>query len=158
MGDWVVVIRGTGAHHNGKDYDADKMTQDFVHELKRQGHLKVEGTFNFGGCHELDKPLPEFQDFVDKCNEPFPAFENHGLKPMRDPEKNLQSTSIQWNGKNWADVLKFITEDSDMTTYYCDQDCVIQIFTDDVCSFSIRVGHWIFKRPNGHLSLHSHTD
>jgi len=80
MGDWVITIRGIGAHHNGKDYDADKIAQDFVHELKRQGHDRVEGTFNFGGCQKLNKPFPEIQELLDDIKESQPPFENHGLK------------------------------------------------------------------------------
>lgn len=55
MGDWAIVIQGTGAHHN-KDFpqDADRMTQRFVDDLVRAGHDIVSATFTNGGRTVVD--------------------------------------------------------------------------------------------------------
>lgn len=55
MGDWAIVINGTGAHHN-KDYptDADRMAQKFVDDLVVAGHQIALATFTSGGRTVLD--------------------------------------------------------------------------------------------------------
>jgi hypothetical protein len=66
MGDWTIVIHGLGAHHNGKDFDADKMAQDLVYELRRQGHTIKDAKFTYGECTELSgKSFPEHDQTVD---------------------------------------------------------------------------------------------
>lgn len=46
MGQWTIVVEGTGAHHN-KDYpnDADKMFRKFVEDLKAAGHEVENASF-----------------------------------------------------------------------------------------------------------------
>lgn len=55
MGDWAIVVHGTGAHHN-QEYptDADRMTQRFVDDLIRAGHQVNLATFTAGGRTVLD--------------------------------------------------------------------------------------------------------
>lgn len=55
MGDWAIVVEGTGAHHN-KDFpkDADRMSQTFVDDLIRAGHTVRVATFTAGGRTVLD--------------------------------------------------------------------------------------------------------
>jgi hypothetical protein len=55
MGDWAIVVHGTGAHHN-KDYpiDADRMAQEFVDKLIAAGHQVQLATFTSGGRTVLD--------------------------------------------------------------------------------------------------------
>ena len=55
MGDWAIVVHGTGAHHN-KDYpaDADRMTQKFIDDLVAAGHQVALATFTSGGRTVLD--------------------------------------------------------------------------------------------------------
>jgi hypothetical protein len=55
MGDWAIVIQGTGAHHN-KEFpkDADRMSQRFVDELVEAGHEVRLATFTSGGRTVLD--------------------------------------------------------------------------------------------------------
>lgn len=50
MGNYAIVILGTGAHHN-KDYpqDANKMMEKFVEELKKASHTVEVATFTYGG-------------------------------------------------------------------------------------------------------------
>lgn len=57
MGQWVITIQGTGAHHN-KDYpaDADKMSLKFVDELQKAGHVIESATFTYGARQEI-KPV-----------------------------------------------------------------------------------------------------
>ena len=55
MGDWAIVVHGTGAHHN-QDYpnDADRLAQRFVDDLIRVGHQVHLATFTAGGRTVLD--------------------------------------------------------------------------------------------------------
>ncbi len=153
MGDWVLTIKGTGAHHNGKDYDADKMAQGFVHELKRQGHLNVEGTLHFGGYQNLDKPLPEIQQMVDTLKENQPEFKNQGLQNPVPWHRDLNGDEfIRWTGNNWPDVHAFIyCKNSNMTHYALDPDNVLTIETADRSGLIIKPGNFLYKDLNGRL-------
>ena len=42
MGSCLVIVKATGAHHNGAEYDIDQITTRYVEELKAKGHT-VEG-------------------------------------------------------------------------------------------------------------------
>jgi hypothetical protein len=72
MGQWTIVIHGTGCHHNfmeadGKlvpdgegDYirscaDADYASARFIRELKAQGHNITGATFTTGGIEDINK-------------------------------------------------------------------------------------------------------
>jgi hypothetical protein len=50
MGNWNITILGTGAHHNDYNvFDANKMADRFVQELKDAGHTVESATFTYGG-------------------------------------------------------------------------------------------------------------
>ena len=55
MGDWAIVVEGTGAHHN-KEFpnDADRLAQRFVDDLIKAGHEVRLATFTAGGRTVLD--------------------------------------------------------------------------------------------------------
>lgn len=52
MGDWAIVIHGTGVHHNTQidlKEDADKMFDDLVRVLEEAGHTVRHAEFTYGG-------------------------------------------------------------------------------------------------------------
>lgn len=55
MGDWAIVIQGTGVHHN-RNYptDANRMAAGFVEALREAGHTVKSATFTSGGRDEID--------------------------------------------------------------------------------------------------------
>lgn len=54
MGNWVIHIQGTGAHHNGKpEVDADLAAARLVEELLALGHSVSVATFTAGGTQDL---------------------------------------------------------------------------------------------------------
>ena len=74
MGNWTLVIQGTGAHHNFEhveanklvpdsegDYernvinDADYMAAKFVRELKAKGQIVTVATFTGGGTDDINR-------------------------------------------------------------------------------------------------------
>lgn len=73
MGNWTLVIQGTGTHHNFKelennklvpdgegDYerhcnDADYLAAKFVRELKTKGQTVATATFTSGGTDDVNK-------------------------------------------------------------------------------------------------------
>ena len=57
MGNWTIVIHGVGAHHNGKDYDAEVMTDVFAQSLMRAGQQIESVSFTSGGRLELPNNL-----------------------------------------------------------------------------------------------------
>lgn len=56
MGNWTIVIHGTGCHHNAKHYDAEQLAAKFVAELKAQGHSIEGAALTFGGSLDLTNP------------------------------------------------------------------------------------------------------
>jgi hypothetical protein len=75
MGQWTIVIHGTGAHHNWattpdptkpdgsgyefitgrkNDFDADLLFAEFVDKLRAAGHALGGTTFTYGGMHGDD--------------------------------------------------------------------------------------------------------
>lgn len=66
MGQFTIVIHGTGAHHNWEtddkgyikgrrnDYDADLLFAEFVDKLKARGHTITGATFTVGGMEGAD--------------------------------------------------------------------------------------------------------
>lgn len=56
MGNYTIVIYGTGSHHNGLPSDADKIAEKFVEELKKAGHLEVDATFTSSSRHHICAP------------------------------------------------------------------------------------------------------
>lgn len=77
MGNYTIVIHGTGAHHNwakvqdprddrpgrelisgrSNDYDADLMFAEFVDALKTKGHNITGATFTHGGMEGADSVI-----------------------------------------------------------------------------------------------------
>lgn len=50
MGNWVIIIEGTGAHHNGDPkVDADLAMVKFVEELQDSGQHLDHVSFTYGG-------------------------------------------------------------------------------------------------------------
>ena len=81
MGQFTIVIHGTGAHHNwetaelegptGKgdyivgrknDFDADLLFAEFVEHLKAKGHTITGATFTVGGMYGSEAIIP--RDYV----------------------------------------------------------------------------------------------
>jgi hypothetical protein len=56
MGNWTIVIHGTGVHHNPDlPQDADKMSAAFVEQLRQAGHTIQGATFTYGARQNLEK-------------------------------------------------------------------------------------------------------
>jgi hypothetical protein len=53
MGNCLVSVHVTGAHHNGKAYDIDQRAAEFVDQLKADGHTVTAATIVSGGEHDL---------------------------------------------------------------------------------------------------------
>ena len=82
MGDWTIVVEGTGAHHN-KDFpqDADRMAQKFVDALISAGHEVRLATFTSGGRTVLD------------------ISENYEARQRRFADQNAQTSGQQEIGR-----------------------------------------------------------
>lgn len=52
MGQWAIIIRGTGPHHNGKPTDAEAIARHAVQDLKDSGHTVAAATVLTGS--EID--------------------------------------------------------------------------------------------------------
>jgi len=60
MGNWVLHIEGTGAHHNNRpDIDANEKAKEFVHELIGIGQTVESATFTAGGRDNVNVPAPD---------------------------------------------------------------------------------------------------
>ena len=53
MGNCVVSIHVTGAHHNGKPYDIDQRAASFVEQLKADGHNVTAASIASGSEQDL---------------------------------------------------------------------------------------------------------
>lgn len=50
MGNWTLLIEGTGCHHNDNpEIDIDKLAPKLVDEIKAQGHTVQHATLTVGG-------------------------------------------------------------------------------------------------------------
>lgn len=49
MGNWAIIIQGTGQHHNDQDNDADRIAAQFTDALVKAGHNVESATFTSGG-------------------------------------------------------------------------------------------------------------
>lgn len=59
MGQWTIVIQGTGPHHNvSVEYpkDADRMTAEFARTLRAAGHFLSSVTFTSGSIYNYTEP------------------------------------------------------------------------------------------------------
>jgi len=63
MGNWAIVITGTGCHHN-KVYgsDANRIAAHFVHELRRAGHTLTHASFTYGAVDDIREPVNYLDD------------------------------------------------------------------------------------------------
>ena len=54
MGNWAIVVRGTGCHHNYSKAvkDANRTAAEFVKQIKADGHTVSSATFTVG--HDED--------------------------------------------------------------------------------------------------------
>ena len=78
MGNWAIVIRGVGSHHN-KRYaqDANRMTAGFVKELKDAGHHVSSATFTHGSEDDITHPS-DYLELRDK-------YEKEDFSVSREP-------------------------------------------------------------------------
>lgn len=55
IGDWVLVVRGRGAHHNGDPLDVDRTAASFVLGLRSSGHdvRSAEVAFDDGTVEDV---------------------------------------------------------------------------------------------------------
>lgn len=54
MGNWTIIIQGTGAHHNGDaEVDADAVAVMAVEQLRKQGQTVEVASFVSGGKTDL---------------------------------------------------------------------------------------------------------
>lgn len=53
MGNWAIVIRGIGPHHNNQPYDVDKMAKEFATHLEAAGQKIQSATLTYGGEVDL---------------------------------------------------------------------------------------------------------
>jgi hypothetical protein len=53
MGNCIVSVHVTGAHHNGRPDDIDQMAGRWVDFLKAHGHTVTAATIVSGGEHDL---------------------------------------------------------------------------------------------------------
>lgn len=53
MGNCIVSVHATGAHHNSRDYDIDQLAAEFVDKLKAKGHNVTAATVVAGGEYDL---------------------------------------------------------------------------------------------------------
>jgi len=53
MGNCLISIHATGAHHNGVDYDIDQLAYEFVDLLKTKGHNVTFAALVSGGETDL---------------------------------------------------------------------------------------------------------
>jgi len=53
MGNYTIVISGTGQHHNGMPEDADALTRDTVNRLINAGHSIESASICAGGREDL---------------------------------------------------------------------------------------------------------
>lgn len=62
MGNALISIHATGAHHNGRSDDIEQMAAAFVQDLKDAGHNVTAATIVTGGENDLlgeQMPLAE---------------------------------------------------------------------------------------------------
>lgn len=60
MGNCLVSVHATGAHHNGQPYDIDQLAAEFVDKLKAAGATVTAATFNAGGENDLMNTASRF--------------------------------------------------------------------------------------------------
>lgn len=66
MGQWTIVIQGTGWHHNRDlETDANRMTARFVEELEKAGHSIDKATFTHGSRDLIFDPHTPIDSVVD---------------------------------------------------------------------------------------------
>lgn len=53
MGNCLISVHATGAHHNGSPHDIDRLAAEFVDKLKSAGSNVTAATITAGGEHDL---------------------------------------------------------------------------------------------------------
>lgn len=56
MGKWVIVIQGTGSHHNRKPDDADVIAKRCVEALSKASQHIESATFTVGNSEDIELP------------------------------------------------------------------------------------------------------
>jgi|GEM_PF-4652859 len=60
MGNCIVSVHVTGAHHNGKSYDIDQHSAQFVDGLMAAGHNVTAASIVSGGEYDLLNTVSRF--------------------------------------------------------------------------------------------------
>ena len=60
MGNCIVSVHVTGAHHNGAEGDIDQMAAKFADDLKAKGHTVSAATIVSGGEHDMMNTASRF--------------------------------------------------------------------------------------------------
>lgn len=69
MGNCLISIEVTGAHHNGRSDDIDQCAADFVQYLKMKGHNVTHASLTNGSTQPLDditRRMPLKEDQIGK--------------------------------------------------------------------------------------------
>lgn len=69
MGDWTLVIHGTGPHHGNHPHDADAIGRKAIEALRRAGHDVHHAAITHGGRDSLPSgerggPIPGLGEFL----------------------------------------------------------------------------------------------
>ena len=58
MGNWIMIIEGSGVHDNGKASDAEVMLRGFVTRMRHQGQKIEKADFMVTGSrHNCERPF-----------------------------------------------------------------------------------------------------
>ncbi len=60
MGNCLISVHVTGAHHNGAPNDIDQLAAKFADELKAKGHNVTSATLVSGGEYDLMNTVSRF--------------------------------------------------------------------------------------------------
>lgn len=58
MGNWNIIIRGVGQHHNGMETDAEKFAERFAQEMRDAGHTIKSATITSGDEDDVTPTEP----------------------------------------------------------------------------------------------------
>jgi|SRR5581483_4378389 len=76
MGNWSIVIKGIGCHHNSSPTDADRLAAEFVKQLRKAGQNVTGATITFGAENDLSAPNIHIDNWTPeaerapRCNSP----------------------------------------------------------------------------------------
>lgn len=66
MGNCLISVHATGAHHNGQPYDIDQLAAEFVDTLKAKGATVTAATLVAGGESDMTNKETRFPLRSDK--------------------------------------------------------------------------------------------